>query len=161
MDSTDNKEKYMSIAYEEALKAYKKLEVPVGAIIVKDGVVIAKAHNLREKNKNCIAHAEMLVLNKACKKLKAWRLEGCEMYVTLEPCFMCAGAITQTRIRKVYIGAMDPKNGAVGSKVNIFDIADLSKVEYETGILEDKCSNILTNFFKELRVIKSKNKCKK
>ena len=123
--------KYMELALNEAKKAYKIKEVPVGAVIVKDDKVIAKAYNLREKTNNAISHAEILCINKACKKLKAWRLDGCDMYVTLEPCLMCAGAITQARLSKVVIGAMDPKNGCVGSKSNVLDIDITSKVEYE------------------------------
>lgn len=147
---------YMKIALNEAKKAYLKYEVPVGAIIVKDGIVIAKAHNLREKKNTALAHAEILCINKACKKLNSWRLDGCEMYVTLEPCLMCAGAITQSRISKVIIGAMDEKNGCVGSKANVLDIDVTSKVEYEY-ILEEECSNILKDFFKKLRENKKRS----
>lgn len=143
--------KFINIAYKEAKKAYEKKEVPVGAVIVKDNKVIAKAYNLREKNKSSLSHAEILCINKACKKLDSWRLDGCEMYVTLEPCAMCAGALTQARISKVYIGAKDPKNGCVGSITNILDINTTHKVKYE--YLEDskECSTILTEFFKEIR----------
>lgn len=145
--------KYMNLALNEAKKAYKIKEVPVGAIIVKDDKVIAKAYNLREKTNNAISHAEILCINKACKKLKSWRLDECSMYVTLEPCLMCAGAISQSRISKVIIGAMDPKNGCVGSKSNVLDINITNKVEYEYG-LEEECSEILKKFFKELRETK-------
>lgn len=145
--------KYMKAALNEAKKAYALNEVPVGAVIVKDDKVIARAHNLREKTNNAISHAEVLCINKACKKLKSWRLEGCTMYVTLEPCLMCAGALTQSRIDKVVIGAMDPKNGCVGSKSNVLDIDMTHKVECEYK-LEDECSNILKEFFKELRQTK-------
>lgn len=143
-------DKYMKIALNEAKKAYKIKEVPVGAVIIKDEKIIAKAYNLREKTNNAISHAEILCIKKACKKLNSWRLDGCIMYVTLEPCLMCAGAITQSRISKVVIGAMDEKNGCVGSKSNVLDIDVTSKVEYEY-MLEDECSNILKDFFKELR----------
>ena len=111
--------KFMKEALKEAKKAYDKLEVPVGAVIVKDDKIISRAHNLRELKCNCLAHAEIICINKACKKLKAWRLEGCDIYVTLEPCAMCAGAIMQSRINTVYIGAKDKKNGCVGSICNL------------------------------------------
>lgn len=143
--------RFMELALNEAKKAYSKREVPVGAIIVKDDVVIAKAHNLREQKHTSLAHAEILAIEKACKKLKSWRLDGCTMYVTLEPCLMCAGAITQSRIKKVVIGALDDKNGVVTSIANVFDdINTTTKVEYEIKN-EEECSNILSKFFKELR----------
>ncbi len=146
------KEEYMNIALEEAKKAYKKEEVPIGAIIVKDGKVIAKAHNMRERKKQACAHAEILAIQKACKKLKAWRLENCEMYVTLEPCPMCAGAILNARIKKLYIGAMEPKFGSVGSKINLLeDIVYNHKVEVEKGICEEESVKLLKDFFKMLR----------
>lgn len=145
--------KYMKAALNEAKKAYMLNEVPVGAVIVKDDKIIARAHNLREKTNNAISHAEILCINKACKKLKSWRLEGCTMYVTLEPCLMCAGALTQCRIEKVVIGAMDSKNGCVGSKSNVLDIDTTHKVEYVYQI-QDECSTILKDFFKELRETK-------
>lgn len=151
-----NKEKYMKIAYKEAQKAYLKNEVPVGAIIVRNGEIIAKAYNLREQKNNALAHAEIICINKACKMLKTWRLEDCQMYVTLEPCPMCAGAIIQSRISSVYIGALDKKNGAIKSIMNMFDYDYTHKVKYETGILEKMCSMILSDFFKEMRNIKSK-----
>lgn len=142
--------KFMKIALNEAKKAYLKKEVPVGAVIVMDDIVIAKAHNLREHKNTCLAHAEILAIEKACKKLNSWRLDRCTMYVTLEPCMMCAGAITQSRISKVVIGAMDEKNGVVQSIANVFDIKTTHKVEYEIQ-KEAECSNILSDFFKELR----------
>lgn len=146
--------KFMLEALKEAKKADKILEVPIGAVIVKDDTIIARAHNLREKKQTSLAHAEILCIDKACKKLKSWRLDGCEMYVTLEPCPMCAGAIIQSRIKKIYIGAMDEKNGSVGSKANILsDICTTHKVEYEY-MIEKECSDIITNFFKKLRKIK-------
>lgn len=143
--------KFMELALNEAKKAYSKKEVPVGAIIVKNDIVIAKAHNLREQKHTSLAHAEILAIEKACKKLKSWRLEGCTMYVTLEPCLMCAGAITQSRIDKVVIGALDDKNGVIKSIANVFDdIHTTTRVEYEIQN-EEECSNILSKFFKELR----------
>ncbi len=145
----------MKEALKEAKKAYKKLEVPVGAIIVKDGEIIARAHNLKETKKDTTKHAEMLAIQRASKKLGAWRLEECEMYVTLEPCTMCAGAIINSRIKKVYIGTKDPKAGACGSVLNVFDDYKLNhKVEYEIDIMQKECEKILKDFFKELRELK-------
>ena len=151
-------EKFMKEALKEAKKAYDKLEVPVGAVIVKDGKIIARAHNLKETKYDTTKHAEILAIQKASKKLKSWRLIDCEMYVTLEPCSMCAGAMINSRIKKVYIGANDEKTGAVGSVLNLFnDYTFNHKVETETGIMEKECQEILTQFFKELRKLK-KNK---
>lgn len=148
----DIKEKYMKKAIEQAEKAYDKLEVPVGAVIVKDGKIIAKAFNQKETKYDTTKHAEILAIQKASKKLKSWRLLDCEMYVTLEPCPMCAGAIIQSRIKKVYYGVADEKTGAVGSKLNLFkDFKFNHKVEFENSILEKECKKILQNFFKELR----------
>ena len=148
----DIKEKYMKKAIEQAEKAYDKLEVPVGAVIVKDGKIIAKAFNQKETKYDTTKHAEILAIQKASKKLKSWRLLDCEMYVTLEPCPMCAGAIIQSRIKKVYYGVADEKTGAVGSKLNLFkDYKFNHKVEFENSILEKECKKILQNFFKELR----------
>ena len=145
-------EEYMKIALEEAKKAYKKKEVPIGAIIVKDGKIIAKAHNMREKKKQACAHAEILAIQKACKKLKAWRLEDCEMYVTLEPCPMCAGAIVNARIKKVYFGAYEPKSGSAQSKHKVLTESGLNHTTlYEGGILQEECSTLLTNYFKSKR----------
>lgn len=152
---------YMMEAYKEAEKAYKKLEVPVGAVIVKDNKIIARAHNLREKKNSSLAHAEILCIEKACKKLNSWRLDNLEMYVTLEPCSMCAGAIIQSRLKKVYIGAIDPKNGCVGSIANIFKINTTHKVEYEYLQNCEECSKIMSNFFKDLRKTKSGTNTKK
>lgn len=150
------KEKFMKEALKEARKAYEKEEVPVGAIIIKNNKIIARAHNLKESKKNTICHAEILAITKASKKLEAWRLEDCEMYVTLEPCSMCAGALIQSRIKKVYIGTMDYKTGACGSVYNLLeDYTFNHKVEYETGILKEECEKILQDFFKYLR--KKKN----
>jgi len=146
------KEKFMKIALKEAEKAYQKKEIPVGAIIVKNGNIIAKAHNIKEIKKDTTCHAEILAIQKASKKLGAWRLEDCEMYVTLEPCSMCAGALINSRIKKVYIGTMDEKTGACGSKLNLLeDYTFNHKVEIEIGILQKECENILKKFFRELR----------
>lgn len=145
-------EKYMNLAIKEAMKARNKGEVPIGAVVVKDGKVIAKAHNLREMKKQACAHAEILAIEKACKKLDAWRLEGCDMYVTLEPCAMCAGAILNARFKNVYIGAMEPRSGAVGSIINLFEQYNYNhSVNYETGILGEECKKMLQEFFRELR----------
>ena len=146
------KERYMKRALKEAQKAYEKLEVPVGAIIVKDGKIIARAHNQKETKFDTTKHAEILAIQKASKKLNSWRLIDCEMYVTLEPCSMCAGALINSRIKKVYIGASDSKTGAVGSVFNLLeDYTFNHKVEYEKGVLQDECENILKEFFKKLR----------
>ena len=145
-------EKFMKEALKEAKKAYEKMEVPIGAVIVKDNKIIARAHNLRETKQKATAHAEILAIEKACNKIGAWRLENCDMYVTLEPCPMCAGAIINARIKNLYIGAMDEKGGAVGSKINLLkDIKLNHEVEVVNGILKDECSKILKEFFKELR----------
>lgn len=148
----DMHEKYMKLALKEAQKAYDKKEIPVGAVIVKDGKVIARAHNLKEIKNDTTKHAEMLAIQKASKKLGCWRLEDCEIYVTLEPCSMCAGALIQSRIKKVYIGTMDYKTGACGSVLNLLkDFKFNHNVEVETGILAEDCEKILKDFFKELR----------
>ena len=151
----EQKEYYMKQALKEAKKAYKKLEVPVGAVIVKDGKIIARAHNQKETKTDTTKHAEILAIQKASKKLESWRLIDCEMYVTLEPCSMCAGAIINSRIKKVYIGAKDEKTGAVGSVLNLFeDYTFNHKVESETGIMKKECQETLKKFFKELRELK-------
>lgn len=148
-------EKFMKEALKEAKKAYDKLEVPVGAVIVKDGKIIARAHNLKETKYDTTNHAEILAIQKASKKLKSWRLIDCEMYVTLEPCSMCAGAIINSRIKKIYIGANDEKTGAVGSVLNLFEDYKFNhKVEFEKGLLKEECENMLKDFFKKLRKIK-------
>lgn len=150
-----NEEEYMKIALNEARKAYDKLEVPVGAIIVKDGKIIAKAYNEKERKKDTTKHAEILAIQRASKKLNTWRLYDCDMYVTLEPCSMCAGALVQSRIRKVYIGTMDEKTGACGSVLNLLeDFKFNHKVEVQYGICKDDCEKILKDFFKNLRKIK-------
>ena len=150
------KEYFMKEALKEAEKAYKKLEVPVGAIILKDGKIIARAYNQKESKTDTTKHAEILAIQKASKKLKSWRLIDCEMYVTLEPCTMCAGAIIHSRIKKVYIGAMDEKTGAVGSVLNLFEDYKFNhKPEVEKGILKEDCESLLKQFFKELRKLKS------
>ena len=148
-------EEFMQVALKEAKKAYKKLEIPVGALIVKNGEIIAKAHNIKEEKKDTTKHAEIIAIQKASKKLESWRLNDCELYVTLEPCPMCAGAIIQSRIKKVYIGTLDEKTGACGSVLNLFkDYKFNHNVEVEYGILKNECEEILKKFFKELRELK-------
>lgn len=146
-----DKEYFMKEALKEAKKAYVKEEVPVGAIIVKNGKIIARAYNLREIKNTAIAHAEILAINKASKKLNSWRLIDCEMYVTLEPCTMCMGAIISSRIKKLYIGALDPKTGACGSFVDLQNYKFNHSVEIEKGILKEDCEYIIKDFFKKLR----------
>lgn len=146
------REKYMLEALKEAKKAYLKKEVPVGAIIVKNDIIIARGHNLKEIKQCAINHAEIIAINRACKKLNSWRLLDCEMYVTLEPCVMCTGAIINSRIKKLYIGTMDMKTGACGSKLDLInDYKFNHTVEVEKGILSDECEYILKDFFKKLR----------
>ncbi len=148
-------EKFMKEALKEAKKAYDKLEVPVGVVIVNDGKIIARAHNIKEEKQDTTRHAEIIAIQKASKKLNNWRLTNCEMYVTLEPCSMCAGALIQSRIKKVHIGTMDPKTGACGSVLNLLeDFTFNHKVEIETGILQKECEELLKSFFKELRKLK-------
>ena len=148
-------EKFMKAALKEAKKAYDKLEVPVGAVIVKDRKIIARAHNLKETKNDTTKHAEILAIQKASKKLNSWRLIDCEMYVTLEPCSMCAGALINSRIKKVYIGASDQKTGAVGSVFNLLeDYTFNHKVEYEKGVMQEECENILKEFF--IKLLKNK-----
>lgn len=148
--------KFMKEALKEAQKAYDKKEIPVGAVIVKDNKIISRAHNVKEEKNDTTKHAEIIAIQKASKKLNAWRLTGCEMYVTLEPCSMCAGALIQSRISKVYIGTMDYKTGACGSVLNLLKDYEFNhKVEMEKDILQEDCEKILKDFFKELR--KSKN----
>lgn len=149
--------KFMKEALKEAKKAELINEVPVGAVIVKDGKVISRAYNKKETTNSAINHAEIIAIQKANKKLNSWRLLDCEMYVTLEPCSMCAGAILQSRIKKVYIGTMDQKTGSCGSVFNLFDDYKFNhKVDIESGICKDECEKILQDFFKNLRNTKKK-----
>ncbi len=152
---------FMKEALKEAKKAYKKWEVPVGAVIVKDGEIIAKAYNQKETKFDTTKHAEILAIQKASKKLNSWRLLDCEMYVTLEPCSMCAGAIINSRIEKIYIGTTDEKTGAVGSVLNLLEDYKFNhKVEVERGILKEECEEILKCFFRDLRKKKLEEKIK-
>ena len=146
------KEQYMQEAIAEAKKAKRMNEVPIGCVIVKDGKIIGRGYNRRMKDKNTLSHAELIAIKKASKKLKDWRLDDCEMYVTNEPCQMCAGAIVQSRIKKVYIGCMNPKSGCAGSIMNLLQVDEFNhQVEIESGVLEEECSTIMTDYFKDLR----------
>ena len=145
-------EKYMKEALRLAKKAYAIEEVPIGCVIVYEGKIIGRGYNRRTIDKNVIAHAEMQAIRKACKKMNDWRLEDCTMYVTLEPCQMCAGAIVQARMKRVVAGAMNPKAGCAGSILNLLQVERFNhQVEFEHGVLEEECSKVLQDFFKELR----------
>ena len=137
-------EKYMNIALKEAKKAYKKGEIPVGAVIVKNNKIIAKGHNLKEKKKMSTGHAEILVINKACKKLKNWRLNDCELYVTLEPCMMCSGAIIQSRISTVIYGTENLNSGYSTTLIN-------NNIKIIKNVCKDECQNLIQNFFVKKR----------
>lgn len=144
--------KYMRAAIQQAKKAYKLGEVPIGCVIVYQDEIIGRGYNRRNTDKNTLAHAEISAIKKASKKMGDWRLEDCDLYVTLEPCQMCSGAIVQARIKKVVIGSMNPKAGCAGSILNILQMPEFNhQVEIERGVLEEECSNILKDFFKELR----------
>ena len=147
-----NDEYFMKKAISLAKKAYKKDEVPVGAILVKDGEIIATSYNLKESHNNATHHAEILVLNKAYKNLNSWRLQDTTLYVTLEPCMMCTGAIIQSRISRVVFGAYDPKGGSIASNIIIDNVKGINhSFEYLGGVLEEECSTLLKNYFKEKR----------
>ena len=147
-----NKEEYMKEAIKQARKAVEKGEVPVGAVIVHEDRIIARGYNKRKQQEKTISHAEIDAIAKANKVIGSWRLEECDMYVTLEPCPMCAGAIQQARMRKVYFGAYDPKAGALGSLFNLYEIKDFNHYpEVEGGILQDECGEMLTAFFSNMR----------
>jgi len=143
--------KYMKLALKEAKKAYDLKEVPVGCVIVLDNKVIARGYNKRETLESSLAHAEIIAIKKASKKLNSWRLDDCILYVTLEPCVMCSGAIIQSRIKRVVYCAKDPRFGMHKSLFNIFDIKFNHEVDINGGILELECSNLMKSFFKELR----------
>ncbi|MBS4225076.1 tRNA adenosine(34) deaminase TadA [Lederbergia citrea] len=153
MERTD--EYYMRMAIAEAEKAGDMNEVPIGAVMVLNGEVISTAHNLRETDQNAVAHAELIAIEKACKKLGTWRLEGAELYVTLEPCPMCSGAIILSRIKKVVYGAADPKAGCAGTLMNLLgDERFNHQSEVIEGVLEEECGRLLSNFFREIRIKK-------
>lgn len=138
---------YMMEALKEANKAYKEGDVPVGCVIVYNNKIIAKAHNKKEKTNDAVAHAEILAIKKACKKMKTWRLERCEIYITMEPCLMCSGAIIQSRINKVYYGIKNPSFG--GSKyIKLYN----KKIEFEENVMKDECQYLIKKFFEEKRV---------
>lgn len=146
-------EKYMREAIRQAKKAYALGEVPIGCVIVYQDKIIGRGYNRRNTDKNTLAHAEITAINKASKKLKDWRLEECTLYVTLEPCQMCAGAIVQARVTRVVMGCMNPKAGCGGSILNILEMSAFNhQVQVERGILAQECTDLLTTFFKELRV---------
>lgn len=148
----DLREKFMRAAVKEAVKAKLIDEVPVGAVVVKDGIIIARAHNRRITSTDATAHAEILALRRAGKRLGVWNLSGCELYVTLEPCAMCAGAIVQARIAKVVFGAYDKRFGACGSVINLADRAEFNhRAVIEGGVLAEECADLLTVFFKAKR----------
>lgn len=150
-------EYYMNQAILQARKAYALGEVPIGCVIVYEDKIIGRGYNRRNTDKNTLAHAEITAINKASKKIGDWRLEGCSLYVTLEPCQMCSGAIVQARIPKVIIGCMNPKAGCAGSVLNILNMPEFNhQVDTVTGVLEQECSKMLTTFFKELR-LRNKN----
>ena len=143
---------YMKEALKQAKKAYKIKEVPIGCVIVHEDKIIARGYNKRNSKKNTLAHAEIIAINKASKVLGDWRLEDCTMYITLEPCQMCAGAIVQARVKRVVIGSMNPKAGCGGSILNLLQMEQFNhQVDVERGILEEECSQMLKEFFKELR----------
>lgn len=144
----NSKEAFMEEALKEAKKAYKKNEVPIGAIIVKDNKIIARSYNRKEKTQIAIQHAEILVIEKACKKLKNWRLLDCSLYVTVEPCMMCCGAIIQSRIKKIVYGTKNSNFGSVESVANLLNKND---IEIKSGILKEKCEAIITEFFNKKR----------
>ncbi|RGS80987.1 tRNA adenosine(34) deaminase TadA [Coprococcus sp. AF21-14LB] len=164
MKKLTDDERFMKEAIRQARKAYAIGEVPIGCVIVYEGRVIARGYNRRTIDKNTLAHAELLAIRKASRKLDDWRLEGCTMYVTLEPCQMCSGAIIQARIPKVVVGCMNPKAGCAGSILNLLDVPQFNhQAELVTGVLEEECSQMMKNFFKELREKKkaAKNEEKK
>lgn len=145
-------EKYMREALRQAKKAYALGEVPIGCVIVYEGEIIGRGYNRRTTDKNTLAHAEMMAIKRASKKMDDWRLEKCTMYVTLEPCQMCSGAIVQSRMEKVVIGCMNPKAGCAGSILNLLQMEEFNhQVEIEVGVLGEECSNLMKSFFRELR----------
>ncbi len=145
-------EKYMKEAIKQAKKAAAIGEVPIGCIIVYNGKIIGRGYNRRKTDKNTLSHAELVAIKRASKVMDDWRLEDCDMYITLEPCQMCSGAIVQARMKRVYIGCMNPKAGCAGSIFNLLQVPEFNhKVEITKGILEEECSMILKDFFKDLR----------
>ena len=152
-------EKYMREAIRQAKKAYAIGEVPIGCVIVYEDKIIGRGYNRRTIDKNTLAHAELIAMKKACKAMGDWRLEGCTMYVTLEPCQMCSGAIVQSRMDKVVVGCMNPKAGCAGSILNLLQMEEFNhQVELQIGVLEEECSLMMKEFFKELREKRKKLK---
>ena len=152
-------EKYMREALRQARKAYKLDETPIGCVIVHDGQIIGRGYNRRNTDKSPLAHAEISAIKKASRKLGDWRLEECTLYVTLEPCQMCAGAIIQSRVTRVVVGCMNPKAGCAGSVLNLLDVKAFNhQAELTTGVLEEECSALMTGFFRELRERKKMKK---
>ena len=152
-------ERFMKEAVRQAKKAWALKEVPIGCVIVFEGKIIARGYNRRNTDKNTLSHAELNAIRKASKKLGDWRLEGCTMYVTLEPCQMCAGALVQSRIDEVVIGSMNPKAGCAGSVLNLLEVDGFNhKVKITKGVLQEECSTMLSEFFRELRAEKKKKK---
>ncbi len=155
-------ERFMKEAIRQAKKARKLMEVPIGCVIVYEGKIIARGYNRRNTDKNTLSHAELNAIRKASRKLGDWRLEGCTMYVTLEPCQMCAGALVQSRIDEVVIGSMNPKAGCAGSVLNLLEMDGFNhKVQVTRGVLEEECSVMLSDFFRELREEKKRKKAEK
>lgn len=156
------KEIYMKYAIEEAKKAEEIGEVPIGAVIIYEGEVVGRGYNLRERDQDPTAHAEMIAIKEASERLGSWRLIDCDLYVTLEPCPMCAGAIIQSRVRRVIFGTLDPKAGCAGSLMNLLQDSRFNhQTEIEVGVLQDECSQLLTNFFRRIREKKKAEKQKK
>lgn len=152
-------EKFMKEAIRQAEKALALDEVPIGCVIVQDGKILARAYNKRNTMKTTLAHAELLAIGKACRKLQDWRVEECTMYITLEPCQMCAGAIVQARIPRVVIGANNKKAGCAGSVINLLEMKQFNhQVQVTRGVMEETCSAMLTDFFKEMRKKKGRKK---
>lgn len=155
----EHDEFYMREAIREAKKAEELNEVPIGAVIVLEGEIISRAHNLRESEQNAIAHAELLAIDQACRKIGSWRLEDADLYVTLEPCPMCSGAIILSRVNRVIYGARDPKGGCAGTLMNLLQDERFNhQCEVVDGVLEDECGQMLTDFFRKIRTRKKQEK---
>jgi len=159
MSGASREEKYMREAIKQAKKALALNEVPIGCVIVYEDKIIARGYNRRVTDKNTLSHAELNAIRKASKKLGDWRLDDCEMYITLEPCQMCAGAIVQSRIKKVYAACMNPKAGCAGSVMNLLQVDKFNhQVEFEEGLLGEECSKMLSDYFRNLRLKKVEEK---
>jgi len=159
MAKMTTEEKYMRQALKQAKKAYALGEVPIGCVVVYENKIIGRGYNRRNTDKNTLSHAEITAINKASKKIGDWRLEGCTLYVTLEPCQMCAGACVQARVDRVVIGSMSPKSGCAGSVLNILQMEQFNhQVEIMSGVLEQECSSMLSEFFVQLRIKNKKEK---